>query len=87
MGLDDASVDQAFVPPLPFPLPPERYYFLFRQPIVTSPDDAHDRAKCNDIYLCGPDCLQVSTCSCTLSRTCLLNHQERYEMCLSCLEV
>ena len=54
-------MDQAFVPPLPFPLPPERYYFLFRQPIVTSPDDAHDRAKCNDIYLCGPDCPQLLT--------------------------
>lgn len=37
--------------PLAVPkLPPNRLYFLFQQPIQTSPEDVKDRERCDELY-------------------------------------
>ncbi|KAL4442037.1 hypothetical protein ABPG77_011298 [Micractinium sp. CCAP 211/92] len=42
---------ESFVAPLAAPrLPPGRLYFLFQQPIQTSPEDLKDRARCDELY-------------------------------------
>jgi len=41
----------SLVSPLAVPrLPPRRMYFQFQRPIVTSPADLEDRARCDEIY-------------------------------------
>jgi pimeloyl-ACP methyl ester carboxylesterase len=46
-----AGEEESFVSPLAVPrLTPRRMYFQFQRPIVTSPADLEDRARCDEIY-------------------------------------
>ncbi|KAI3428285.1 hypothetical protein D9Q98_006664 [Chlorella vulgaris] len=51
-GVSAAAAEaESFVAPLAVPkLPPNRLYFLFQQPIQTSPEDVKDRERCDELY-------------------------------------
>ncbi|PSC68099.1 Acyltransferase chloroplastic [Micractinium conductrix] len=51
-GVSAASAEEeSFVAPLAAPrLPPGRMYFLFQEPIQTTPEDVKDRARCDELY-------------------------------------
>ncbi|EFN58302.1 hypothetical protein CHLNCDRAFT_142297 [Chlorella variabilis] len=50
-GVSASGEEESFVAPLAVPrLPPGRLYFLFQQPIHTSPDDLQDRERCDELY-------------------------------------
>lgn len=51
MGVaDKEDFDQTFIAPLAAPGVPARLYFLFQQPIVLRPEEAGDKARCEEVY-------------------------------------
>lgn len=44
------GLEDTFVQPLITFNPPSRFYFLFGQPIATTPELASDRAACEEVY-------------------------------------
>jgi hypothetical protein len=47
---DKEDFDQTFIAPLAAPGVPARLYFLFQQPIVLRPEEAGDKARCEEVY-------------------------------------
>ena len=51
LSADKFGEEESFVSPFVAPkVPPNRLYFVFQQPITTSPEDAKDREKCDAVY-------------------------------------
>lgn len=49
-GVNADAIEDYLVPPIVAPSVPSRFYYLFKQPIFLSPEDAKDRDKCNSVY-------------------------------------
>jgi hypothetical protein len=47
---EDKSLEDLFIAPFAVPKAPERFYYVFQQPIQTSPDDLKDPERVQQLY-------------------------------------